>query len=61
MDNQAMIRWSGDRYELTIKGQLKAYTQDDHEAGKAQMITMVKEKGYDVHIEGGKDNEESSK
>lgn len=51
MDNVAKIRWTGERYELTIGNVLKAYTNDDHEAGKEELIQMVKEKGYIIDID----------
>jgi hypothetical protein len=57
MDNVATIAWSGDRYELTIGGILKAYTQDDHEAGRDILIGMVKEKGYEIELKGDQPNE----
>lgn len=57
MDNVATIEWTGDRYDLTIQRKLKAYTQDDHAGGKAELIRMVKEKGYEVELKGAHTHE----
>lgn len=48
--SMAKIAWSkeNERFELIIEGKLKAYTQDDHAAGKKEMVKMVEDKGYTV-------------
>jgi hypothetical protein len=63
MDNVAVIRFNEDqtRYDLIIGGKLKAYTDIDHEAGKQELIRMVKEKGYTIEFEGGPTNEAITK
>ena len=48
MDNIAIIRKNGDRWELIIDDTLKAYTEGNHDAGKVQLIDMAKSKGYAV-------------
>lgn len=50
MGGLAFIYWSeaDKRYELKIDNTLKAYTEGDHESGKATLRSMAEEKGYKV-------------
>jgi hypothetical protein len=47
----AKIKWVNERYELTIDGVLKGYSQGDHEKGCDELERIAQSKGYTVHIE----------
>lgn len=50
LPHMAFIYWSNqeERYELKIDNILKAYSDDDHEAGKELLKDMAEAKGYTV-------------
>jgi hypothetical protein len=53
MDNEAVVTFKGDRYDLTIGGVLKAYTTDGSEQSKKELMALATDKGYKIREEKG--------